>query len=414
MHLKDTPPRSPDSIHSVDGLEDDILNQQLSDEDDNEIDDNTSDYEPAEDDDDMQDFEDGLDIVASPLRDDAELVFTKHTGSVFCCHLDPKSGNLAVTGGEDDKAYVWETHTGNVILECKGHRDSVTCAEFNHDGNYVATGDMMGLIKVWKLSSKMLVWETSVGDLSWMKWHPGSNVLLAGVDAGEVYMWKIPSGDCKVLAGHGEKTEVGVILPDGKRAAVGYSDGTVKVLDLKAMTVLHEVRAHSGSLMSIDCHPDNNLLITSGADELIIFFKTQNGKVASVQRAREESSTSVNSGIAEVARFCQDPSLNIAVTGDLKGEISIWDVSREALRKTISQGSGLTKLVWVKNSPMFYTGALDGVIRLFDARSGDKQSTLSGHEGDILDIALASDNSILLSASDDHTARVFSLAPPER
>ncbi|CAG2068413.1 unnamed protein product, partial [Timema podura] len=85
-----------------------------------------------------------------------------------------------------------------------------------------------------------------------------------------------------------------------------------------------------------------------------------------------------------------------------------------ALRKTISQGSGLTKLVWVKNSPMFYTGALDGVIRLFDARSGDKQSTLSGHEGDILDIALASDNSILLSASDDHTARVFSLAPPER
>jgi WD40 repeat protein len=45
-----------------------------------------------------------------------------YIGSVFCCHLEPKTGKLAVTGAEDEMAYVWETHTGDVVLHCKGHK----------------------------------------------------------------------------------------------------------------------------------------------------------------------------------------------------------------------------------------------------------------------------------------------------
>ena len=45
-----------------------------------------------------------------------------YIGSVFCCHLEPKTGRLAVTGAEDEIAYVWETHTGDVVLHCKGHK----------------------------------------------------------------------------------------------------------------------------------------------------------------------------------------------------------------------------------------------------------------------------------------------------
>lgn len=40
---------------------------------------------------------------------------------MFCCAIDPKNGNLAVSGGQDDKAYVWETQNGTVIIECEGH-----------------------------------------------------------------------------------------------------------------------------------------------------------------------------------------------------------------------------------------------------------------------------------------------------
>lgn len=39
---------------------------------------------------------------------------------MFCVSLDPVTNSLAVTGGEDDKAYVWRVSDGEVLLECTG------------------------------------------------------------------------------------------------------------------------------------------------------------------------------------------------------------------------------------------------------------------------------------------------------
>lgn len=46
-----------------------------------------------------------------------------------------------------------------------GHKDSVTCAEFSHDSSMVASGDMSGMIKVWKVETKEEIWSFEVGDL---------------------------------------------------------------------------------------------------------------------------------------------------------------------------------------------------------------------------------------------------------
>lgn len=53
-----------------------------------------------------------------------------------------------------------------MVLMCHtGHKDSVTCAGFSHDSSLVATGDMSGLIKVWKVETKEKIWSFEVGDL---------------------------------------------------------------------------------------------------------------------------------------------------------------------------------------------------------------------------------------------------------
>ena len=46
-----------------------------------------------------------------------------------------------------------------------GHKDSVTCVSFSHDGTMVASGDMSGIIKVWKLDKMDEIWSFEGSDL---------------------------------------------------------------------------------------------------------------------------------------------------------------------------------------------------------------------------------------------------------
>ena len=42
------------------------------------------------------------------------------SASVFSVSLDPVNNSMAVTGGEDDKAYVWRIQDAETHMECLG------------------------------------------------------------------------------------------------------------------------------------------------------------------------------------------------------------------------------------------------------------------------------------------------------
>ncbi|XP_054284466.1 angio-associated migratory cell protein [Macrosteles quadrilineatus] len=351
----------------------------------------------------------------SPERDDADFVFQKHTGPVFCCALEPKNGNLAVTGGQDDMAYVWEIHNGQILFECSGHKDSVSMAAFSYDGSYVATGDMSGLIQVWKVATHALVWSDTVGDLSWMQWHHGTSALVAAVTTGEVYMWRIPGGECKVIPGHAANSDCGVIMPDGRRVSVGYSDGAVKVFELKTGAVQGSSavgEAHSLSVLCIEAFSDNNIIATGGADGKINLFKTQPSlkSVWSLSCGEQDDSNTC----IETIKFSRDPTLPLLAAGTLIGILYILDFTKQTVRHKIQQDCGVCRLVWDCHSPVVFAAGLEGVIRIYDARNGAKHGQLMGHRESILDIDLSTDGNTLVSASDDSTCRVYAVSPPER
>lgn len=41
---------------------------------------------------------------------------------MFVCDIERGSGNLVVTGGQDDVAYVWNIMSGEICLVCEGHK----------------------------------------------------------------------------------------------------------------------------------------------------------------------------------------------------------------------------------------------------------------------------------------------------
>ncbi|XP_071823388.1 angio-associated migratory cell protein-like isoform X2 [Apostichopus japonicus] len=353
---------------------------------------------------------------AAPTSDDADVCFKKHSGSVFACALEPTTGSLAISGGEDDKAYVWNTSDGAVILECSGHKDSVTCVGFNREGTLAASGDMSGIIKVWKVESKEELWSFEGSDLEWLRWHPVANVLLGGTSEGDVWMWKVPSGDTKMMQGHGCLTSCGRVLPDGKRCIVGYEDGASKIWDLKDQALLHHIKAgghgHSDSITCMDCHKDNVMALTGSVDGTAKLLNTNTGKVVATfpAGAIDESIGDTNS--VESLEFSSSQSL-VAI-GSLNGLLSIWDVPTQKLRHQCRTETGVVKVKWDPTSPVVIAAGLDGRIQLWDARSGQRSSSYEGHSKEILDFDLSSDGNTILTSSGDDTCRIFKISQPER
>lgn len=176
------------------------------------------------------------------IQDDSRLVFTKHKEPVLSCALS-YNGDLAISGGQDDIAYVWNVTSGDVLFQCTGHKDSVACVAFSQRDTFVATGDMSGFIQVWRKEDGVKVFEYEIDDLNWIQWHPAvNNVLLAGTAKGDAWMWKvIDDYTCKTFQSYGSANSSGKCLPDGKRVVMGYEDGSIRIWDLKGASVQYAI-----------------------------------------------------------------------------------------------------------------------------------------------------------------------------
>uniref|UniRef100_U5EVG7 Putative angio-associated migratory cell protein n=1 Tax=Corethrella appendiculata TaxID=1370023 RepID=U5EVG7_9DIPT len=350
----------------------------------------------------------GLDELENmiPERDDAKLTFKQHTGSVFCCALHP-TDNLAVTGGEDDKAFVWNIETGEILFEIQDHKDSVVACGFSHDGVYLATADMAGFIQVFKVTQNYKkVWEFLMGDLCWMQWHQFAYVLLAGSESGEVYIWRIPSGDCKVLQGFGEKCEAAQLSSDGKKLAAGYGDGSFKLWDIRSCSSILDVKSddtmgHSQNITCIAIDRENNLILTGSEDGKAVLMR-QTGPIGNL--------VSDNSPIEAVLLDNNEFEIKVGIVGTLDGKVSVWDIAKQTMRVECDdpQPSGITRLLWGTNCTII-AGALGGAIKVWDLRSGQLKYQLLGHVSDIQNLVFDKNRNILLSVSDDKTAKIFSL-----
>lgn len=380
-----------------------------------ELDDVDFEEEPGNVDDEGWETEDEMEAD----QDDSELTFSSHKGSVFCVSLDPVTNTMAVTGGEDDKAFVWSLSDGEVLFECTGHKDSVTCAVFSHDSTLVATGDMSGLIKVWKVETKEEIWSFEVGDLEWLEWHPCAPVLLAGTDEGNVWMWKVPAGDCKTFQSAACQATSGKVLPDGKRAVVGYEDGSVRVWDLKQGNTIHVIKGqdgHQGALTCLACNKDGSLVLTGSVDGGSKLINTTTGKVLGafsvegIAKGSKDGEEETNS--VESVGFCN--ILPLIAVAYLDGTLAIYDLSSQSLRHRCQHEAGIVHLQWEEASSVVTTCSLDGALRLWDARSGNMVSEYRGHTAEILDFTINREGTMAVTASGDNQAKVFCLQRPDR
>uniref|UniRef100_A0A3Q2X1N9 Angio-associated, migratory cell protein n=1 Tax=Haplochromis burtoni TaxID=8153 RepID=A0A3Q2X1N9_HAPBU len=352
----------------------------------------------AGDDNDGWETEDEMEAEAE--QDDSDLTFNKHTGSVFCVSLDPATNSLAVSGGEDDKAYVWRVSDGEVLLECTGHKDSVTCAMFSHDSSLVASGDMSGLIKVWKVETKEEIWSFEVGDLEAVSWF-GLHLLFY---LESLFLPRTSFSSTAVIQT--------CRIYRSERCFKTFTEMHV----VYAVCLLTGQDGHQGALTCLACNKDGSLMLTGSVDGCAKLINITTGKVVgafSVEGGKgkgskdEEESNSVES-----VGFCN--ILPLIAVAYLDGTLAIYDLSTQALRHRCRHEAGIVHLQWEQSSSVVSTCSLDGALRLWDARSGNMVAEYKGHTAEILDFTMNREATLAVTASGDNQVKVFCLQRPDR
>jgi len=421
MAPKDTPPASPARPPQVSGQNEDEEDQlgeeeELQQEDVVEV----IDLDELED---QAVGEDEAMLDEEPELDNSSLTFSEHGGkSVFAVALS-HNGQLVLSGGEDDCAYLWTADSGEVRIKLDGFKDSVVAVGFNHNGGLIAAADMGGQIRCWKASASYeQVWDFETGsDVTAMRWHPSANVLLAATAESELWMWRLPSGDSKVMSGGGERAEAMALLADGRRCAVSYGDGAVKVFELRSgqagVSVTSDSQSAAPALVARD---DGNLVAAGHVDGTARVYNVQTGKVVATfacgqgpSQAPDEGEDDQNEDAGRTVESVLFGSLGdaaVLITGTLEGSVSIWDLGAQTLRLTAKLEEGVVKMAWRNGQPgQLLASTLGGRVHVLDARSGQVLLTCAGHRKAILDMDQSKDGHILVTSSDDGTCKVYKL-----
>ncbi|CAG8613793.1 4509_t:CDS:10 [Acaulospora morrowiae] len=341
---------------------------------------------------DEENSEDRTNDVVIDLIDDSVQGFFSHQ-------------DIAVSGGGDDKSFLWRSDTGEQLYELSGHTDTVTSVMFSRDGEFVASGGMDGKVFVWKVDSGELVASLEGPDeIVWIDWHPKGPILLAGANDASIWMWQLPSGNCmSVFSGHSQTATVGKFTPDGKKIVSGSEDSSLILWDPKTASAILKItgddsRFHQVGITSLAINKESTLVLTGSLDSSSRLVNLNNGTILGSFGDHTDS--------IEATGFCD--VLPLVATGSVDGKLNIWDVSTMRLRQTCRHDDAVVKLKWHLDSPLLTTCSADKTVRVWDARTGNRERIWYGHQDSILDFAISRDGRKVITASDDHVCLVFS------
>eukprot|EP00184_Porphyridium_aerugineum_P000162 CAMPEP_0184694316 /NCGR_PEP_ID=MMETSP0313-20130426/2327_1 /TAXON_ID=2792 /ORGANISM="Porphyridium aerugineum, Strain SAG 1380-2" /LENGTH=452 /DNA_ID=CAMNT_0027152597 /DNA_START=118 /DNA_END=1476 /DNA_ORIENTATION=+ len=393
--------------------------------------------------------EEGEHNMINPERDDAVMILTTHTSSVFAVAAFVKGQVLSiVSGGGDDLAIVYKVTlegsasawssasirkgiASEVHYEIAGFEDSISAIAYDATGEFVAMGAMNGNFLVYRVDKAELIGvaDNTSDAIEWIDWHPKGKVVMAGCADGMTYMWSVGNseGELKpmmVFASHGDSVTVGGFTHDGKRIFTASLDGTFVTWDPRTGSIHKRIelpRRPNSPDSDMEAVLPGALCMNRHESRVIVGCVDGTIHILSLETERLVASLdhSKNADPEDEIRvesilIGSEPLL--AVSGASDGSIVIWDLAlaggQERTRIPTAHAGCVTKLAWIGRH-VFASSGVDGKVKVWNAASGECLTEKLGHHDAILDMKVVVDperfKTLAICASDDCTTRIFAL-----
>ena len=232
-----------------------------------------------------------------------------------------------------------------------------------------------------------------------------------------VRLWNVLSGNLvATLRGHSLVAGFAEFSPDGTKVATGSDDGTARIWNANPSQSIASLQTYRGPLGGTDAQ---GVMLPGFENRRAFAFTSDPGQlvVASSDRrlerwgarsgTRSDRSPPFETDIVRVAAHPQDSSQ--VAGGALDGEVRIWDTKRSGQPLRLRQHrAAISALNYVGNGRLLLAASLDGTASLW-SDDGTLQAVLDGHAGPILAAALSPDGRYAATGTDGHAAQLWSL-----
>jgi WD40 repeat protein len=335
---------------------------------------------------------------------------------------------LALTGGDDGTARLWDVATGEQIRSFKGHASRVNSVAFSPDGRSVLTGSYDNTARLWDVASgrELRTFTGHSNCVLSVAFSPDGRSVLTGSDDNTARLWDAASGrQIRSFAGHVREIHSVAFSPDGRTVLTGSEDKTARLWDAASGQQIRSFADPESGINSVAFSPDGRLVLTGAGNSARLWDAASGEQIRSIE---------TNADVIESVAF--SPDARSVLAGTFDGTVTQWDaatgqqirsfagkpieaVSSGDPKHDIAQISDMWEKVVEGRAPSFSSvsfsrdgrlvlaGSGDQTAHLWDSATGEQIRLFEGHTDVVNSVAVSQDGRFLLTGSSDMTARLW-------
>jgi WD40 repeat protein len=367
-------------------------------------------------------------LLASLLLADRTRLLTGHTDLIRQAIFSP-DGQRAVTASEDFTARIWDVGSGKELARLT-HGDKVWFAAFSPDGLRAVTASGDNIARIWDVSTgKVLIalehGDKNISSVLEASFSPDGRHVITVSSDGTAWLWAIDTGRNLARFSDGIETldMIRVIQsnlvtelrhsgasatvptmtgigraafsPDGRALVTTSSNGIAQVWDVQSARLLLTLK-HGDSVTRAIFSPDGQWIATTSKDHTARVWGSSDG--------RELARLSHDAAVSQAA-FSPDGRELVTACDD--GTARVWDVTKgfaAAREKQLMQSQRDAFLSpGIQRMKLAIARATNHDLGL----SANRELARLSHEGKVNQAMFSADGRMILTASEDRTARIW-------